>query len=57
MKPGTRWAPDTSSRTIAFGMGALPIARGARLRAAFQVGVDSYFGAERVQLRIKDVKT
>ena len=42
---------------IAFGMGALPIARGARLRAAFQVGVDSYFGAERVQLRIKDVKT
>ncbi|HYZ89724.1 MAG TPA: single-stranded-DNA-specific exonuclease RecJ [Myxococcales bacterium] len=42
---------------IAFGMGPVPLARGARLRAAFQVGVDSYFGEERVQLRIKDVKT
>jgi single-stranded-DNA-specific exonuclease len=42
---------------IAFGMGEAPIARGSRLRAAFQIGVDSYLGNERVQLRIKDVKT
>jgi hypothetical protein len=42
---------------IAFGMGALEIQRGARVQAAFQVGLDSYFGTERVQLRIKDVKT
>ena len=42
---------------IAFGMGALQIARGARVRAAFQLGLDSYFGSERVQLRVKDVKT
>jgi single-stranded-DNA-specific exonuclease len=42
---------------IAFGMGQAPIGRGARVRAAFQIGVDSYLGAERVQLRVKDVKT
>jgi len=42
---------------IAFGMGAAPIARGAQVRAAFQIGLDSYFGEERVQLKVKDVKT
>jgi single-stranded-DNA-specific exonuclease len=62
--PQSDWTPrvcESPERppldAIAFGMGALPLARGARLRAAFQVGVDSYFGEERVQLRIKDVKT
>jgi single-stranded-DNA-specific exonuclease len=42
---------------IAFGMGAAPIARGARVRAAFQIGLDSYFGEERVQLKVKDLAT
>jgi single-stranded-DNA-specific exonuclease len=62
--PHPGWTPrasDSAERTaidaIAFGMGALEIQRGARLQAAFQVGLDSYFGTERVQLRIKDVKT
>jgi single-stranded-DNA-specific exonuclease len=42
---------------IAFGMGQLQLGRGARVGAAFQIGVDSYLGADRVQLRVKDVKT
>jgi single-stranded-DNA-specific exonuclease len=62
--PQHDWTPrvcDSPERApldaIAFGLGDLELARGARLRAAFQVGLDSYFGTERVQLRIKDVKT
>ncbi|HKC59720.1 MAG TPA: single-stranded-DNA-specific exonuclease RecJ [Myxococcales bacterium] len=58
------WSPRVSDAptgapidAIAFGMGGIPIARGARLRAAFQIGVDSYFGEERVQLRVKGVQT
>jgi single-stranded-DNA-specific exonuclease len=64
---GTRsadWTPcasDSSERAaldaIGFGMGTLPIARGERVRAAFQIGIDSYFGSDRVQLRIKDVQS
>jgi single-stranded-DNA-specific exonuclease len=57
------WSPrvsDSAGRApldaIAFGMGGAPIARGARVRAAFQIGLDSYFGAERVQLKLKDVQ-
>src|SRR5216683_702410 len=53
------WSPRVSDAptgapidAIAFGMGGIPIARGARLRAAFQIGVDSYFGEEGVQLRV-----
>ena len=57
---GPRLADSAARRNavdaIAFGMGALPLARGTRLRAAFQLGVDSYFGSERVQLRVKDLK-
>jgi single-stranded-DNA-specific exonuclease len=41
---------------IAFGMGQAAIDRGARVRTAFQIGIDSYLGADRVQLRVKDVK-
>jgi len=62
--PQHDWTPrvcDSPERApldaIAFGLGDRELARGARLRAAFQVGLDSYFGTERVQLRIKDVKT
>jgi len=41
---------------IAFGLGGRAIPKGARLKAAFQLGLDSYFGEERVQLRVKDVQ-
>ena len=58
------WTPRVSDSpggapvdAIAFGMGGAPIARGARLRAAFQIGLDSYFGEERVQLKVKDLAT
>jgi len=57
------WSPRVSDSAagapvdaIAFGLGGAKIARGARLRAAFQLGLDSYFGEERVQLRVKDVQ-
>src|SRR5438105_10117149 len=49
--PQQDWTPrvcDSADRApldaIAFGMGDRELARGARLRAAFQVGGDSYFG-------------
>jgi single-stranded-DNA-specific exonuclease len=58
------WSPRVSDSpgrgavdAIAFGMGGIAVARGGRIRAAFQVGLDSYFGEERVQLKVKDVKT
>jgi len=58
------WSPRVSDSpggapvdAIAFGMGGAPIARGARVRAAFQIGLDSYFGEERVQLKVKDLAT
>ena len=58
------WSPRVSDApagapldAIAFGMGGSPIARGARVRAAFQIGLDRYFGADRVQLKLKDLTT
>ena len=58
------WSPRVSDSpgkgavdAIGFGLGGRAVARGGRIRAAFQIGLDSYFGQERVQLKVKDVKT
>ena len=40
---------------IGFGLGERTLAKGARITAAFQLGVDSYYGSERLQLKLKDV--
>jgi single-stranded-DNA-specific exonuclease len=62
--PPADWSPRVSDSpgsapvdAIAFGMGSTQVARGARVRAAFQIGLDAYFGEERVQLKLKDLKT
>ncbi|HZX93800.1 MAG TPA: single-stranded-DNA-specific exonuclease RecJ [Myxococcales bacterium] len=41
---------------IGFGMGGAALPVGARLDAAFQLTVDSWNGAERLQLKLKDVR-
>lgn len=41
---------------IGFGMGEVPLARGARISAAFQVSVDRFSGEDRLQLKLKDVR-
>ena len=41
---------------VAFGMGGSAPAAGARVQAAVQLGVDAYFGAERVQLKVKGLR-
>jgi single-stranded-DNA-specific exonuclease len=41
---------------IAFGLGDRSVLRGARLSAAFQVGLDRFAGAERLQLKLKDFR-
>jgi single-stranded-DNA-specific exonuclease len=42
---------------IGFGLGAAKLARGERFDGAFQLGLDSYFGTERLQLKMKDLRT
>ena len=42
---------------IGFGLGATRLARGERFDGAFQLGLDTYFGNERLQLKMKDLKT
>ena len=42
---------------IAFGLGGTALAVGARLDAAFQLAVDSWNGSDRLQLKVKDLKT
>ncbi len=41
---------------IGFGLGALQLDARAPLEAAFQLGVDSWSGTERLQLKLKDVR-
>jgi single-stranded-DNA-specific exonuclease len=41
---------------IGFNLGASAVAVGSRLDAAFQLSVDTWNGAERLQLKLKDVK-
>ena len=41
---------------IGFGLGEQVIARGDRVDAAFQLSLDSYFGSERLQLKIRDLR-
>lgn len=42
---------------IGFGLGGATVPVGARLDAAFQLGVDNWNGLERLQLKLKDVRT
>ena len=42
---------------IGFGLGGTALPVGARLDAAFQLSVDTWNGAERLQLKLKDVRT
>src|SRR5205823_861452 len=42
---------------IGFGLGGTSLAVGARLDAAFQVALDQWNGNDRVQLKLKDLKT
>ncbi len=48
---------STSLEAIGFGLGAAKLQRGERFDGAFQLGIDRYFGAERLQLKMKDLKT
>ena len=41
---------------IGFNLGGALLPVGARLDAAFQLSVDTWNGAERLQLKLKDVK-
>lgn len=45
-----------SMDAIGFGLGGSPPAAGSPVSAAFQLGIDSYFGAERVQLKLKGLR-
>ena len=57
-EPAPRAAERGSSlEAIGFGLGATKLARGERFDGAFQLGIDTYFGAERLQLKMKDLKT
>lgn len=42
---------------IGFGLGRAKLLPGERFDGAFQVGIDTYLGAERLQLKMKDLKT
>src|SRR4051812_1778349 len=42
---------------IAFNLGGTAVAVGSRLDAAFQLAVDSWSGVERLQLKVKDLRT
>ena len=48
---------STALDAIGFGLGAVKLGRGERFDGAFQLGIDTYFGAERLQLKIKDLRT
>ena len=42
---------------IGFGLGATKLATGERFDAAFQLSIDTWAGTERLQLKVKDLKT
>ena len=48
--------PREALDAIGFGLGAAGVQKGARVDAAFQLALDSYFGTERLQLKLKDVQ-
>jgi single-stranded-DNA-specific exonuclease len=48
-------APEVDA--IGFGLGGTAVPVGARLDAAFQLAVDTWNGLERLQLKLKDVRT
>jgi single-stranded-DNA-specific exonuclease len=49
-------ARDGVFDAIGFGLGGLPVERGARLAAAFQLSLDRFGGDERLQLKLKDLR-
>jgi single-stranded-DNA-specific exonuclease len=49
-------SPREALDAIGFGLGGAEVQKGARVDAAFQLALDSYFGTERLQLKLKDVQ-
>ena len=54
--PGVAEAEGPEFDAIGFSLGGTALPVGARLDAAFQLSVDSWNGAERLQLKLKDLK-
>ena len=55
--PGVADVDGQNFDAIGFSLGGTALPVGARLDAAFQLSIDSWNGAERLQLKLKDVKT